>query len=100
MTDSSVAHLASSLGRPVWNLLPYHAYWLYLSGRDDCPRYPSMRLIRQPKPGDWDTMFRKAAARLKIRSRLPRNDASLLTPHNSVVAATSQRPDASMRIAT
>jgi hypothetical protein len=51
MTDSSVAHLVGPLGRPVWNLLPYHAYWLYLSGRDDCPWYPSMTLIRRLEPG-------------------------------------------------
>jgi hypothetical protein len=65
MTDSSVAHLAGSLGCPIWNLLPYHAYWLYLSEREDCPWYPSMTLIRQPEPGDWDTVFEKAAAKLR-----------------------------------
>lgn len=57
MTDSSVAHLSGSLGRPVWNLLNYAAYWLYLWNREDTPWYPSMRLIRQPKAGDWDSVF-------------------------------------------
>jgi hypothetical protein len=65
MTDSSVAHLSGSIGCPVWNLLPCHAYWLYLSERNDSPWYPSMTLIRQPEPGDWDTVFEKAAARLR-----------------------------------
>ena len=65
MTDSSVAHLAGSIGCPIWNLLHYHPYWLYLSKREDCPWYPSMRLIRQPKPGDWDSVFAKTAAELK-----------------------------------
>jgi ADP-heptose:LPS heptosyltransferase len=65
MTDSSVAHLAGSLGCPVWNLLPCHAYWLYLSERDDSPWYPSMTLIRQPEPGDWDSVFKEATARLR-----------------------------------
>jgi Tfp pilus assembly protein PilF len=57
MTDSSVAHLAGALGRPVWNLLAYVPYWLYLRERTDSPWNPSMRLFRQPKPGDWDSVF-------------------------------------------
>jgi tetratricopeptide (TPR) repeat protein len=65
MTDSSVAHLAGAVGCPIWNLLHYHPYWLYLSQREDSPWYPSMRLLRAPKPGDWDGVFEKAAAELK-----------------------------------
>lgn len=57
MTDSAVAHLAGSLGVPVWNLLCYRPYWLYLSDREDCPWYPSMKLFRQSKAGDWDSVF-------------------------------------------
>lgn len=64
MTDSSVAHLAGTIGRPVWNLLAYHAYWVYLTERSDSPWYPSMRLIRQPAPGDWDAVFKKTAVEL------------------------------------
>ena len=65
MTDSSVAHLAGSIGVPVWNLLPTRAYWIYLLGREDSPWYPSMRLIRQPEPGDWDSVFKKVAVELE-----------------------------------
>ena len=73
MTDSSVVHLAGTLGRPVWNLLAYDAYWLYMAGRSDSPWYPSLRLFRQPKPGDWDSVFREAAAELgKISSKKTR----------------------------
>lgn len=57
MTDSSVAHLAGSLGVPVWNLLHDRPYWLYLQDRADSPWYPSMKLYRQPAPGDWDGVF-------------------------------------------
>jgi hypothetical protein len=60
MTDSSVAHLAGSLGKPIWNLLPFSPYWLYLEGRSDTPWYPSMRLFRQRTPGDWDPVFAEA----------------------------------------
>ena len=69
MTDSSVAHLAGSLGRPVWNLLPFMPYWLYLDGRSDTPWYPSMRLFRQKAPGAWDGVFAEARHALEELSR-------------------------------
>lgn len=69
MTDSSVAHLAGSLGRPVWNLLQFMPYWVYGDGKGDwadtTPWYPSMRLFRQTTPGDWDSVF--AAAEQALR---------------------------------
>lgn len=65
MTDSSVAHLAASLGRPVWNLLDFYPYWLYLQNRVDSPWYPTMQLIRQQKPGDWDGVFERAERALR-----------------------------------
>lgn len=65
MTDSSVAHLAGSLGVPVWNLLHDCPYWLYLHAREDSPWYPSMRLYRQQSPGDWDELFTRVSANLR-----------------------------------
>jgi hypothetical protein len=65
MTDSSVAHLAGSLDVPVWNMLCYRPYWLYLASRSDTPWYPSMRLFRQPEPGDWDSVFTEVADELR-----------------------------------
>lgn len=73
MTDSSVVHLAGSLNRPVWNLLAYDAYWLYLYNRSDSPWYSSLRLFRQPKPGDWDSVFKEVAGELaKVSAQKPR----------------------------
>jgi len=51
--DTSVAHLAGALGRPVWMLLRHAACWRWLDRRDDSPWYPGARLFRQPAPGDW-----------------------------------------------
>lgn len=62
--DTSVAHLAGMLGRPVWVLLPYAADWRWLEDRDDTPWYPTMRLFRQPAHGDWDSVVRRVAAEL------------------------------------
>lgn len=57
MTDSAVAHLTGSLGKPVWNLLSFVPYWLYGMTGGTTPWYPAMRLIRQPRPSDWDSVF-------------------------------------------
>ncbi|SMH41291.1 tetratricopeptide repeat protein [Azospirillum agricola] len=57
MTDSSVAHLAGSLGKPIWNLVQHVPYWIYGYEGDRTPWYPSMRLFRQGRDENWDAVF-------------------------------------------
>ena len=62
--DTSVAHLAGAMGCPTWILLPYHPDWRWLLGRDDSPWYPTIRLFRQPKPRDYDSVMDRVKAEL------------------------------------
>jgi hypothetical protein len=57
--DSAIVHVAGSLGINVWNLLHSEAYWLYEPFPDHTPWYPSMRLIKQDKSGDWGGVFER-----------------------------------------
>jgi tetratricopeptide (TPR) repeat protein len=65
--DTAVAHLAGALGKTVWVLTRFDACWRWLTGRDDSPWYPTARLWRQPKPGDWDSVVAAVAAALQER---------------------------------
>ncbi len=59
--DTSVAHLAGAMGRPVWLLNRINTDWRWLLDREDSPWYPTMRIFRQPSPGDWNEVLRKVA---------------------------------------
>lgn len=69
MTDSSVAHLAGSLGKPVWNLVQHVPYWIYGFSGDRTPWYPTMRLFRQGPDQDWEPVFARAADALREEVR-------------------------------
>jgi hypothetical protein len=62
--DTAVAHLAGALARPTWVMLPATPDWRWLLGRQDSPWYPTMRLFRQRKAGDWLGVAREIAAAL------------------------------------
>jgi hypothetical protein len=55
--DTSVAHLAGALGKPVWILNRFDSCWRWLLDRGDSPWYPTARLFRQERPGEWDAVF-------------------------------------------
>jgi hypothetical protein len=64
-TDTGAAHLAALIGKPTWILLMFAPDFRWLRQREDSPWYPTARLFRQPKAGDWETPLRRIAELLK-----------------------------------
>jgi ADP-heptose:LPS heptosyltransferase len=62
--DAMTAHLAGALGRPVWVALKHDPDWRWMSECTESPWYPTMRLFRQPQPGDWGHVAQAIAQRL------------------------------------
>lgn len=63
--DTATAHLAGALGRPVWLMLKYAPDWRWMTKRVDSPWYPTMRLFRQPSPGDWTNVIAEIGTALE-----------------------------------
>ena len=62
--DTAIAHLAGTLGRPVLLMVAYFPDWRWLLGREDSPWYPTVRVHRQPRPGDWGPVVEEVARKL------------------------------------
>jgi tetratricopeptide (TPR) repeat protein len=69
-SDTAIPHLAGALGIPVWVALPWVPDWRWLLEREDSPWYPSMRLFRQTRQGDWNDVFERMSEALsKMNNR-------------------------------
>ena len=77
--DTAAAHLAGALGKPVWAMLWHSHCWRYLENRSDSPWYPTMRLFRQRRIGDWESVVAQietALAQFQEQGILGRNQIS------------------------
>jgi tetratricopeptide (TPR) repeat protein len=67
--DTSVAHLAGAMGKPVWILSRFDGCWRWLEDRTESPWYPTARLFRQTAPGDWDDVVHRVKDELRTLSQ-------------------------------
>jgi len=78
-SDTSMAHLAGALARPTMVMLGFTPDWRWLLDRDDSPWYPTLRLFRQPRVGDWRSVaiqVRNALQQATKDSEPPSNASS------------------------
>jgi tetratricopeptide (TPR) repeat protein len=78
--DTGVAHLAGALGKPVWLMLPTNPDWRWLLNRDDSPWYPTMRLFRQTRRGEWTDVIDRVATALAGLQAGTSADAGPISP--------------------
>jgi tetratricopeptide (TPR) repeat protein len=64
--DTSVAHLAGAMGKPVWTLIGSFTDFRWMVDREDSPWYPTMRLFRQKRRGDWAGLIQRVVAKLQL----------------------------------
>ena len=93
--DTSVAHLAGALGRPVWLLLPSVTDWRWMLNREDNPWYPTMRLFRQSRGEDWPDVIARVATELKA---VAQGEAARLMPFKAAGERRAARAAAIMEI--
>jgi len=95
--DTAVAHLAGALGKPVWLMVPQPADFRWLEGREDSPWYPTMRLFRQRRRGDWDEVIERVKAALQERlqsgvASTPAHAERVIVPRSMLRPAAMTRP--------
>ncbi|MDD3287769.1 MAG: tetratricopeptide repeat protein [Alphaproteobacteria bacterium] len=69
--DTATAHLAGAMGKRVWTLLPFSPDWRWLKDREDSPWYPTMRLFRQRKIGDWEDVIERVLQSIRTIKNYP-----------------------------
>lgn len=83
--DTSVAHLAGALGKPVWLMIPKPADWRWLLEGDRTPWYPTMRLFRQPERNRWDCVVENIES--SLRELASSRDRTMLTRMHDIAPA-------------
>lgn len=100
--DTSVAHLAGAMGKPVWLLNRFDSCWRWQRDRSDSPWYPTMRIYRQTVPGHWAEVIERVARDLAARIGTPRaetNRADIAATADTGVAGTGVAPSVTAEIA-
>ena len=69
--DTAMGHLAGAMAKPVWIMLPKASDWRWMLEREDSPWYPTARLFRQAKPGEWDPVLTRVTDALAAELRQP-----------------------------
>jgi len=64
--DTAVLHLAGAMGKQAWAVLPFTPDFRWMLDRQDSPWYPTVRLFRQRRCGNWDDVFQRVAGELKV----------------------------------
>ncbi len=86
--DTSIAHLASALGKPTWILLPNPADWRWMLDRTDSPWYPNVRLFRQKTPGDWQSSMKEVIQALKDYIPQNRQSQNMISQKQKLIEST------------
>ena len=71
--DTAILHLTGAIGKPIWLLDRFDNCWRWLDNRDDSPWYPTLKIFRQPKPGDWQSVIEKIQRALLEQIKLKKN---------------------------
>ena len=103
--DTSVAHLAGALGKPVWLMLPRAADWRWLLSREDSPWYPALRIFRQERQGEWGGVVDRVCRELSCAAGDFLDRAAAREPFNgwrtylcgALLASQGRHPEASVR---
>ncbi|MBD2096647.1 tetratricopeptide repeat protein [Trichocoleus sp. FACHB-591] len=98
--DTSVAHLAGAMGKPVWVLLTFAPDWRWLLEREDSPWYPTMRLFRQQQPGGWAAVINRVQEALQtlVETPSPSTHSLPAMPQPSPEFAAATPPDDSTNV--
>jgi hypothetical protein len=65
------------MARPTWILLPFAPDWRWMLDRTDSPWYPTMRIFRQPRWGDWNSVFEQVIEELRLLASQPKNKSEI-----------------------